>query len=340
MRGPDHRGHRLRRSASGSPRRLAPRGRGARQLVARMRRRCSKTVAPDSFDLLRGDLNDQDVIERAWRSTSRTPAFIRPTWYTNASDYLDSPRNVDSLAATLRLALRLGTGGCKRFVGLGTCFEYDTSSTAPLTESARLEPGRLYSACKVGAWHALGQIGRLTQMAVAWARLFYLYGPREDPRRFVPSVVNALLEGRDAAVSPGGQVRDFLHVDDAASALWAVASSAVQGAINVASGEPVKVGDIARALGAIARREDLVKLGRLPYRPGDPMFVCADVRRLTDECGWTCHRFRLARRPASATRSIGGGRSLASPSVGAGGRNDHSRCPLCDGADLAVVRRA
>jgi nucleoside-diphosphate-sugar epimerase len=240
-------------------------------------------VAPN-VAIIRGDLGDDEVIERL--AQTKPDACIHAAWYANAADYLDSPRNVDSLNATLRLALRLGASGCRRFVGVGTCFEYDTSGDAPLSENSPLEPGRLYSACKVGAWHAVRQIGRLTRMATAWARLFYLYGPREDSRRFVPSVVRALLEGREAAVSPGGQVRDFLHVDDVASALWAVAASTADGAVNVGSGEPVTVADMARALGSITGQRDLVKLGGLPYRPGDPMFVCADARRLRAECGW------------------------------------------------------
>jgi nucleoside-diphosphate-sugar epimerase len=240
-------------------------------------------IAP-KVTLVRGDLTDDGTIERLVQT--KPEVCIHAAWYTNASDYLDSPRNVDSLSATLRLALRLGAAGCQRFVGVGTCLEYGTSGAVPLTESSPLDPGRLYSACKVGAWHALRQVGRLTKMAVAWARLFYLYGPREDARRFVPSVVGALLEGRDAAVSPGGQVRDFLHVEDAAAALWAVTSSSVQGAVNVGSGQPVTVAHIARTLGTIVDRQDLVKLGALPYRPGDPMSVCADVRRLTEECAW------------------------------------------------------
>jgi UDP-glucuronate decarboxylase len=217
---------------------------------------------------------------------TKPEACIHAAWYANPADYLDSPRNVDSLDATLRLALRLGSSGCRRFVGVGTCFEYDTSGDAPLRESSPLVPGRLYSACKVGAWHAVQQIGRLTGMSIAWARLFYLYGPREDPRRLVPSVVRALLEGREAPISPGAQVRDFLHVEDVASALWAVATSVAEGAVNVGSGQQLTVADLVRTLGAITERAQFVKLGGLPYRAGDPMFVCADVQRLFAECNW------------------------------------------------------
>jgi nucleoside-diphosphate-sugar epimerase len=231
-----------------------------------------------------GDLADDDVI--AHLAALEPEVCVHCAWYTGES-YLDSPRNIDMMAATLRLAIRLGKSGCRRFVGVGTCLEYDTSGLDPLPETAPLAPGRLYSACKLGTWYALEQVARLTGMATAWARLFYIYGPWEAPSRLVPSVIAALLQGRHTVSTPGQQMRDFLHVADVASALWSVATSSIEGTVNVGSGTPFTVADILRELGAKAGHPNLVKLGALPYRPGDPMFVCANNRRLVDECGWT-----------------------------------------------------
>lgn len=39
-------------------------------------------------------------------------------------------------------------------------------------------------------------------------------------------------------------------------------------------------------IGAILHRPELVRFGDLPYRPADPMFVCADVRRLRGATDW------------------------------------------------------
>jgi nucleoside-diphosphate-sugar epimerase len=126
-----------------------------------------------------------------------------------------------------------------------------------------------------------------TTTALAWARLFYLYGPGEDRRRLVPSVALALLRGEPARTTPGEQRRDFLHVDDVAGALVAVAQSNVVGGVNIGSGRAVAVREIVETLGAITERPDLVELGALPYAEGDPMLVEADNRRLTEECGFT-----------------------------------------------------
>jgi nucleoside-diphosphate-sugar epimerase len=85
-------------------------------------------------------------------------------------------------------------------------------------------------------------------------------------------------------------VRDFLHVEDVAAAVLAVARSGVTGPVNVGSGEPVTVRALVETIGSIVGRPDLLAFGALPDRPGDPPFVCADNRRLVDDCGW--HRSR------------------------------------------------
>ena len=89
-----------------------------------------------------------------------------------------------------------------------------------------------------------------------------------------------------ADVTLGEQVRDFLHVEDVCSALWAVARSAYCGPVNVASGSPATVKTVAQEIGRIIGRPDGVRLGALPYRAGEPASLAADVSRLRDTIGW------------------------------------------------------
>jgi nucleoside-diphosphate-sugar epimerase len=123
-------------------------------------------------------------------------------------------------------------------------------------------------------------------MEVAWARLFYQYGPFEDDRRLVPAIILALLRGQEAQLTRGNQVRDFLHVRDVAAALSAVTRSEVTGPVNVGSAEPITVRALVETIASIIGRPDLLAFGALPDRPGDPAIVCSDNRRLVEECGW------------------------------------------------------
>jgi len=209
---------------------------------------------------------------------------IHCAWYTEPGKYLSSPDNVGLAHGTARFAAALAEAGCRRFVGVGTCFEYDTEA-GYLSEKTRLAPAHVYSAAKVATYLLVRELTAGTAMSFAWARLFYLYGPHEHPNRLVPSVIGALLRGEEARVTPGGQVRDFLHVDDAAAALCAIARSEVTDAVNVGSGEPVTVATLVTKIGALLGREDLLRLGAREYSPGDPMFVCADNRKLR-AIGW------------------------------------------------------
>jgi len=211
---------------------------------------------------------------------------IHLAWYAVPGKYLNSQENLDSIQASINLLSQLAELGCKRFVGIGTCFEYDLS-LGYLSESSLTKPITLYAATKVALSTILQQFAQITEMEVAWIRLFYQYGPMEDERRLIPGIISSLLRDEVVKTTKGEQVLDFLHVEDIASAIWAVAKSNVSGVVNVGSGQPVTVGQILLELGNLLGKPDLIHLGALPYRPNDPMFICANNELLIKKTDWT-----------------------------------------------------
>jgi len=228
------------------------------------------------------DLSDHPRV-RQLLADLRPELVFHCAWYAVPGDYLHSLANLNALSDSLNLARVAKESGCHHFLGVGTCVEYDTSPQ-PLSETSPTGPRSLYAAAKLALHLVLEQM-RGEGMGVTWARLFYLYGPMEDARRLVPSVVRALLAGEPVAISPGQQVRDFLHVEDVAAALAALGQRHLDGVFNIGSGKPVTVAEVATTLGRLCGRESLVRLGARPYSPGDPMYVCADVTRLSST-GW------------------------------------------------------
>ena len=220
-------------------------------------------------------------------------ACVHLAWDVTPGRYLTSPDNAQYREASLRLFEQLAETGSRRIVGIGTCFEYAVAA-APLGESAPLDPLTPYAREKLATFTEGEALLRGTRTALAWARLFYLYGPGESPRRLVPDVIVRLLKNERAQTTAGTQVRDFLHVADMAGALAAVALSDVEGAINVGSGDPIRVLDIVETIGAITGRRDLIDVGARPENLVDPPYVCADNRRLVDATGWR-PRYTLAR---------------------------------------------
>jgi len=234
--------------------------------------------------LLTGDLLSQeqvtDCLER-----SRPELCFHLAWYAEPGKYLSSPLNAAYLNASLFLASRLAEMGCRRLVVAGSVAEYDTDH-GYLSETSPTRPVTLYAAAKLALYTVLAQLAPQLGLELAWARIFYVYGPYEDERRFVPAVICSLLRGEPTRLTPGEQVRDYLHVEDVAAALWAAGRSGLSGPVNVGSGMPVTNREIALKIGAILGRPELVKFGDLPYRSGDPMFVCADNRHLVKDTDW------------------------------------------------------
>jgi nucleoside-diphosphate-sugar epimerase len=233
----------------------------------------------------RCDLADPAAVDEVVARV-RPEVCIHCAWIATPGEYLTSPDNSKHELLAESLTRSLVRYGCARLVGVGTCFEYEPSDK-PLAETSTLGPTTPYARAKVAASERMSAATEASATSFAWARLFYLYGPGEDPRRLVPSVVQALLNGEPARTTPGEQRRDFLHVDDVAGALVAVAQSTVAGGVNIGSGHAVSVREIVESLGRITGRPDLVELGALPYAEDDPMLVEADNGRLTEECGFT-----------------------------------------------------
>lgn len=210
---------------------------------------------------------------------------IHLAWYVEPGKYLNAPQNVDFKNATLQLAGQLADAGCKRLVAAGTCVEYDTS-VGTLTETTPTKPHHLYSQTKLATFTALQEFCKGADIAFAWTRFFYQYGPHEDPRRLVPDVVLSLLRNVKARLTPGKQVRDFLHVEDVASAICAVGRSQLSGAVNIGSGRPVTVRAIAETIGQSLGKPELLAFGARQYAPDEPMYIVADNTKLCQETDW------------------------------------------------------
>lgn len=237
-----------------------------------------------NLNLLRFDLLDVDTLNN-YLEKIRPYLCIHCAWYAVPGKYLNAPENLTILNTSLHLASKLADLGCQRFIGIGTCVEYDTT-IGYLSEDSPTKARSLYAASKLGLQVVLEQLANVTGMQVAWVRLFYQYGAFEDERRLVPSVICALLREQVARLTKGEQLRDFLHVEDVAAAICAVARSKRSGVFNVGSGKPIAVQDIATIIGSIVGRAELIALGAMRYPPSEPMFICANNRRLIENTSW------------------------------------------------------
>jgi len=216
----------------------------------------------------------------------RPSHLLHMAWYAVPGQYWTAPENMDWVAASAALARAFERAGGQRFVGTGSCAEYAAGDADCDERTTPLEPPTFYGTCKLATSRVVGAFAR-GRFSFAWGRMFFLYGPHEDPSRLMPGVITSLLDGRDALCTAGTQIRDFLYVDDVGDAFAALLASDVEGAVNIASGRPVRIADavmeIARQLDAVGR----VKLGARPMPAGEPPAITAVTSRLRDEVRWS-----------------------------------------------------
>jgi dTDP-L-rhamnose 4-epimerase len=163
---------------------------------------------------------------------------------------------------------------------------------ARVREDASLAPRSVYAASKAAQEHYAAAWARQTDAHVVALRYHNVYGrgmPRDTPYSGVAAMFRSAAERGESPLvfEDGGQMRDFVHVDDVARANLLAAETLGRGrpgfaAYNVCSGTPVSILDVARAV-AGAGPAPVVTGG---YRLGDVRHVVASPDLAERELGF------------------------------------------------------
>lgn len=166
-----------------------------------------------------------------------------------------------------------------------------TVSWELVEEDSQLNPRSTYAASKLAqenyalAW-ALSTGGSVT--ALRYHNVYGRHMPRDTPYSGVAALFRSAVEsGRAPRVfEDGGQARDFVHVRDVAAANVAAIEARLPGftPLNVCSGQPITIGEVAQALAANQRGPAPVVTGE--YRSGDVRHIVASPRRAAELLGF------------------------------------------------------
>jgi dTDP-L-rhamnose 4-epimerase len=168
-----------------------------------------------------------------------------------------------------------------------------TLEPGPVSEDAPTDPRNVYAATKLHQEQLAQAFARETGIPVAALRYHNVYGPgmpRDTPYAGVAALFADALARRRAprVFEDGNQLRDFVHVRDVARAniLALIAPTPVSGAINVSSGTPRSVGELARALHTLAYSDSPRPLVTGEFRLGDVRHIFADSTRAARALGF------------------------------------------------------
>jgi nucleoside-diphosphate-sugar epimerase len=232
---------------------------------------------PDGVQWYEADLLDRESV-RSLLGRVRPSHLMHFAWFVEPGKYWTSMENLRWVQASLDLVVEFARCGGKRAVLAGTCAEYDWSVGGVCHEQKTPAiPATLYGASKLAVGTLAGHASHELGINVVCGRIFFPYGPREPRERLVPSVICSLLKGEPALCTDCKQERDFIFVHDVAAAFTLLLNTQVTGPVNVGTGTGVPIADVVSTLARIIGRPELLQLGALPNRPGEPASLIADA---------------------------------------------------------------
>lgn len=269
----------------------------------------------DRMLFVRADIADRPAMERIFRD-HRPHAVVNFAAETHVDRSIDDPApviqtniiGVYTLLETARAWLR-STGapppGAFRFLQVSTDEVYGSLGPEGLfREDTAYAPNSPYAASKAAADHLVRAWGETFRLPVLITNCSNNYGPRQFPEKLIPLMILNALEGRDLPIyGDGGNIRDWLFVEDHCSGIWRVLEAGRPGTkYNIGGNTEMTnlqvVDTLCEILGRLAPSEDnpaLRSRGLLRYhdlkkfvpdRPGHDRRYAIDATRARTELGW------------------------------------------------------
>ena len=173
------------------------------------------------------------------------------------------------------------SGGLKKLVVTGTCFEYGMKS-GQLSEDMETVPDNPYGFSKDCLRKELEFLQAEESFGLTWARLFYLWGEGQPKNSLYPQLCNAINLGMsEFNMSGGEQTRDYLKVEEVAHYLTGLTVDVNPvGIVNVCSGDRTTVKRL--VLNWVEKKQSDInlKLGAFPYPDYETMHFWGDTKKL------------------------------------------------------------
>lgn len=194
-------------------------------------------------------------------------------------------KNIEYTLDAVRLAKKLG---CAVFTGAGSQAEngvlpYGTR----VSDTAPENPESEYGKAKLAAGRASRDLCKALGIRHEWCRILSAYGPGDTPRSMVMSTLLKMLKGEDCDFTKAEQIWDYAYCGDVANALYLAAANGKDGAIYaVGSGEMRTLKDYILTMARVTGTKSSLNFGAVDYYPNQPMFLCADTRKLRSDTGF------------------------------------------------------
>ena len=263
--------------------------------------------AVENAPLIVGDLLNPEEIGAAFEQHPDIAGVIHFAAYVEVGESMNDPGKYfrNNIQGSINLLDAMTAAGVSHLVFSSTCAVYGTPENVPVTEEESYKPESVYGASKLMAEQVMSWYDKTRGVKFTPLRYFNASGASFDARigdaykpasRLIPRLMEWLLGqrddfkvfGDDYPTPDGTAIRDYIHVDDLATAHIAALNYLWNGgesmAFNLGTGQGSSVLEIINMVREVTGREFEVEIG--PRRPGDAVRIWADNTRARQVLGW------------------------------------------------------
>jgi UDP-glucose-4-epimerase GalE len=256
--------------------------------------------------LVVGDIADRDLVTStcAEHGVGQVVHFAA---YKSVGESMKEPAKYwrNNVAGTVELVEACLAAGVRDVVFSSSCSVYGTPAAVPVTEDQAITPESVYAESKAMIERILRWYDTTAGLRSVSLRYFNAAGASFDARigedwaysiNLIPLVMKAVLLGDqrlqvfgdDYDTPDGTCIRDYIHVDDLATAHIAALDHLARGgattAVNLGTGVGSSVYEVIGAVEAVAGAP--VPFDVVARRPGDPVTTFADPEFAATTLGW------------------------------------------------------
>ncbi|WP_028848886.1 dTDP-glucose 4,6-dehydratase [Thermocrispum agreste] len=238
------------------------------------------------LEFVRGDIRDGELVRAVLRGADAVVHFAAESHVdrsiVGAAEFVST--NVLGTQTLLQAALEAEVG---RFVHVSTDEVYGSIEHGSWPEDHPLEPNSPYSASKASSDLLARAYFRTHGLPVCITRCSNNYGPYQYPEKVIPLFVTNLLNGKRVPLyGDGGNVRDWLHVDDHCRGIQLVLDRGRPGEIyNIGGGTELTNKELTGLLlEAVGADWDMVEY--VPDRKGHDRRYSVDITKISTELGY------------------------------------------------------
>lgn len=206
------------------------------------------------------------------------------SWQNQDGDILCT--NVLGTMNLLQAAIKQGFDA---FINTGSSSEYGFKDHAP-KENEWLEPNSTYSASKIAASLFCEHQAKSTNTRIATMRLYSVYGPWEEPKRLMPSLLIRGIQGLYPPLTNPDTARDYIYIDDVVDAYLIAAEKIKPGVgeiFNVGSGIQTSIAELVSITDHIFPTRGVPRWGSMPNRNWDTNTWVSNPNKLITDLNWT-----------------------------------------------------